>query len=210
MKIILGLGNPGTQYERTRHNIGWAVLDELARRHSIAIAKKQCEARVGDGILLFAPEVPALTLQPGTLPAPVQSEKILLAKPQTFMNLSGRSAQALLKFYGCTPGDLLVVGDDLNLPLGKLRLRAGGSDGGHNGLKSITLSIGTLSYARLRFGVGEPPARERAERGTADFVLRPFAPPERDEVDLGVQRAADCVELWARSGTEAAANRFNG
>lgn len=193
MKIILGLGNPGAQYERTRHNVGWAVLDELARRHSIAISKRMCEARVGDGILLRGEA----------------SEKLLLAKPQTFMNLSGRAAQALLKYYSLDKSDLLVVGDDLNLPLGKLRLRAGGSDGGHNGLKSISQSLGSKEWARLRFGVGAPDARERSERGTADYVLRPFEKGEADEVALSVQRTADCVEAWALDAIESAMNRFN-
>ncbi len=194
MKIILGLGNPGSQYERTRHNIGWMVLDELARRHTISISKRMCESRVGDGILL----------QEGA------SEKLLLAKPLTFMNLSGRSAQALLKFYNLEKSELLVVGDDLNLPLGKIRLRAGGSDGGHNGLKSITQSLSSLEWARLRLGIGAPDARERAQRGTADFVLRAFTAEEAMEVALTVARAADCVESWALNGLQMAASRFNG
>jgi PTH1 family peptidyl-tRNA hydrolase len=193
MKIILGLGNPGTQYERTRHNIGWMVLDELARRHQISIAKRMCDSRVGDGILL----------EGGA------SEKILLVKPLTFMNLSGRAAQALLKFYGLEKSDMIVITDDLNLPLGKIRLRAGGSDGGHNGLKSITQSLSSPEWARLRMGVGAPDARERAERGTKDFVLRPFAKDEADEVALCVARAADCAEAWALQGIAPAMNRFN-
>lgn len=193
MKIILGLGNPGSQYERTRHNIGWMVLDELARRHLIAITKRMCESRVGDGIVLLESA----------------SEKILLAKPLTFMNLSGRAAQSLLKFYGLERSELLVVADDLNLPLGKLRLRAGGSWGGHNGLKSITQSLASPEWARLRLGVGSPDERERAERGTRDFVLRPFAKEEADEVALTVARASDCVETWALSGIAGAMNRFN-
>ncbi len=196
MKIILGLGNPGSQYERTRHNIGWMVLDELARRHHITVSKRMCESRVGDGILLRASES--------------ESEKLLLAKPLTFMNLSGRAAQALLKFYSLQRSDLLVIGDDLNLPLGKIRLRAGGSDGGHNGLKSITAALASPEWARLRLGIGAPEARERAERGTADFVLRPFAADEAVEVALTVARAADCVEAWALGGLQHAASRFNG
>jgi len=193
MKIILGLGNPGSEYERTRHNIGWMVLDELARRHQITIAKRMCESRVGDGIVL----------------GEGASEKLLLAKPLTFMNLSGRAAQALLKFYALERSGLLVVCDDLNLPLGKLRLRAEGSEGGHNGLKSLSQSLASREWARLRLGVGGPDARERAERGTRDFVLRPFARDEADEVALTVARAADCVEAWALSGLAPAMNRFN-
>jgi PTH1 family peptidyl-tRNA hydrolase len=193
MKIVLGLGNPGAQYERTRHNIGWLVLDELARRHGIEISKRLADSRLGAGVLL----------RDGA------SEKLLLAKPQTFMNLSGRAAQGLLRFYGLEVSELLVVTDDLNLPPGKLRLRPNGSEGGHNGLKSIAQSLGSREWARLRFGVGGPPARERQERGTADFVLRPFSPAEKDEVELAIQRAADCVEEWALNGLEPAMNRFN-
>ena len=192
MHIIVGLGNPGAQYERTRHNIGWMILDEIARRHAIEINKRQCEARIGSGFL-----------------AHDNATKILLAKPLTYMNLSGRSVQALLRFYNVEIGNLLIVTDDLNLPTGKLRLRAGGSDGGHNGLKSITQMLGTKEFARLRFGVGAPHAHERQERGTADFVLRAFDKAESDEVALSIQNAADCIEHWTQNGVESAMNRFN-
>jgi len=193
MHLIVGLGNPGAQYAQTRHNIGWLVLDELARRHGLEITRKNCEARIGGGAFL----------QDGA------AFKVLLAKPQTFMNLSGRSTQALLHFYNVPLDRLLVVTDDLNLTLGKLRLRAGGSDGGHNGLKSIAQSLGGRSYARLRFGVGEPPRVERVERGTADFVLRPFARDEWPDVEQAIARAANCVETWVFRGIESAMNEWN-
>ena len=190
MKLVIGLGNPGAQYEKTRHNIGWMVLDELARRHNIDIAKRLAESRVGDGLL-------------------GGETKIVLAKPQTFMNDSGRAAQSLCRWYNVETAQMIAVCDDLNLPVGKLRLRASGSDGGQNGLKSIAQSLNSREFARLRFGIGEPPARERQERGTASFVLRPFDKSEIEDVQLSIQRAADCIETWARDGVSVAMNRFN-
>ena len=189
MHLIVGLGNPGAEYSRTRHNIGWMVLDELARRHELRIERKQGEARVGGGNIAGA--------------------RVLLAKPQTFMNLSGRAVAALLHFYRIEKSGLLVVTDDLNLPVGKLRLRASGSDGGHNGLKSIAASLSSSEYARLRIGVGAPSDEERQERGTANFVLRPFAPSEQPEVEATIARSAEAIETFLSSGVETAMNQFN-
>jgi PTH1 family peptidyl-tRNA hydrolase len=193
MFLIVGLGNPGAQYARTRHNIGWLVLDELARRYGITIDRKNCDARIGGGAFMDA----------------AGATKVLLAKPQTFMNLSGKAVQALLRYYNIDRSKLIVVTDDLNLNLGRLRLRASGSDGGHNGLKSINQMLGGNNYARLRFGIGEPARDERQERGTADFVLRPFAPDEWPAIESAIARAADCIEVWAQRGIEAAMNEFN-
>jgi PTH1 family peptidyl-tRNA hydrolase len=195
MHILVGLGNPGAEYARTRHNIGWMALDELAHRHEIRIEKKQGEARVGGG---------ALSQPDGGLC------RVLLAKPQTYMNLSGRAVAALLHFYRVPKDRVLVVTDDLNLPLGKLRLRASGSDGGHNGLKSVEQSLGTREYARLRIGVGAPSDEERRERGTANFVLRAFAPDETPAVEEAIRRSADCIEAFVTEGVATAMNRFNG
>jgi PTH1 family peptidyl-tRNA hydrolase len=189
MHLIVGLGNPGAQYARTRHNIGWFVIDELARRHGIELSRKSCDARVGTGI--------------------IAEQRVLLAKPQTFMNLSGKSVAPLLRYHNTELSQLCVICDDLNLPLGKLRVRSSGSDGGHNGLKSIAGSLATTNYTRLRLGVGEPERHERAERGTADFVLRPFMPDEWPAVESTVARATDCVETFVRDGAAAAMNRFN-
>jgi len=189
MYLLVGLGNPGVQYVRTRHNIGWFVLDELARRHGIEFSRKNCDARVGSGI--------------------IAEQRVMLAKPQTFMNLSGKSVAPLLRYHNIGISQLLVICDDLNLPLGKLRVRSSGSDGGHNGLKSIAGMIATTNYTRLRLGVGEPERTERAERGTADFVLRPFLPDESPAVESTTARAADCVETFVRDGTTAAMNQFN-
>jgi PTH1 family peptidyl-tRNA hydrolase len=189
MFLIVGLGNPGAQYARTRHNIGWLVLDELSRRWSIQLSRTNCEAKVGGGL--------------------IGEQRVTLAKPQTFMNLSGRSVAALMRYQNVPQGRIIIITDDLNLPVGKLRLRANGSHGGHNGLKSIAQHLGGNEYARLRFGVGEPPQNERDERGTKDFVLRPFMPDEMPDVEAAITRAADCIETWLREGVEIAMNRFN-
>jgi len=189
MHLIVGLGNPGREYSLTRHNIGWMIVDELARRHEMRIEKKQSDARVGGGHF--------------------SGQKILLAKPLTFMNLSGKAVAGLMNFYRIEPGRLLILCDDLNLPTGKLRLRANGSDGGQNGLKSVAQMIGTREYARLRFGVGAPAEAERQERGTAAYVLRPFATEEIPLVEKSISRACDCIETFVSEGVQAAMNQFN-
>ena len=190
MFLVVGLGNPGAKYARTRHNAGWMVLDELARRHNLDFSRRAHEAQVATALW--------------------GAHRVLVAKPQTFMNESGRAAGALLRYNRIVLPHLLVVCDDLNLPVGRLRLRAGGSDGGQNGLKSVARSLGSTDFARLRFGVGEPPREDREQRGTADWVLHPFAPDEIALVEETVARAADCVETWARDGLATAMNRFNG
>lgn len=187
--LIVGLGNPGTQYARTRHNAGWMVIDELARRHGIDLSRKSFDARIGGGLIV--------------------ETRVTLVKPQTFMNLSGRSVAAASRFHNIPVSQILVICDDLNLPLGRLRLRIGGSDGGHNGLKSVAQMLGSKEYPRLRFGVGEPPREEREQRGTVDYVLHPFAPAEWPVVEEMVARSADCVEVFVRDGAEAAMNQFN-
>lgn len=189
MYLVVGLGNPGQQYARTRHNAGWFVIDELARRHHIDLSRRACDARMGTGLL--------------------GNQRLLLAKPLTFMNLSGKSVSALLRYHNIPRENLMVVVDDLNLPLGKLRVRPAGSDGGHNGLKSIAASLGGQNYVRLRFGVGEPPREERDERGTRDYVLKPFFPDEQPLVEEATNRAADCVETFVHEGVAAAMNKFN-
>lgn len=190
MFLIVGLGNPGAQYARTRHNAGWFVIDELARRHAVELAKKNADYKVGTGF--------------------IGEQKIALVKPQTFMNLSGRAVASLKNFHRVELERVLIISDDLNLPLGKLRLRAGGSDGGHNGLKSVAQTLGTRDYPRLRFGVGEPPRPEREQSGTAGFVLRPFGNEEWPVVEATAQRAADAIECWIANGFADAMSRFNG
>ena len=190
MFLIVGLGNPGAQYAKTRHNVGWFVIDELCRRHNIELGKKNADYKVGLGF--------------------VGEQKIALVKPQTFMNLSGRAVASLRHYHRVELEQILVVSDDLNLALGKLRLRGGGSDGGHNGLKSVAQMLGTKEYPRLRFGVGEPPREERVSSGTAGFVLRPFKGDEWPLVEETTRRAADAVEWWLQNDLEGAMSRFNG
>lgn len=189
MHLIVGLGNPGTEYARTRHNIGWMVLDELARRHDIRLDKKQSHARVGSGL--------------------IAGQRVLLAKPQTYMNLSGKSVAGLLNYYRIERNHALMICDDLNLDLARLRLRMSGSDGGQNGLKSVAQMLGTREYPRLRFGIGMPPEAERRERGTAAYVLRAFAPDELPIVEAGIDRACQCIETFIRDGSQVAMNQFN-
>jgi len=160
-KMIVGLGNPGKEYENTRHNIGFAVVDAFAKRHGIAVTRRDHQALVGDGI--------------------VSGARVFLMKPQTFMNLSGQSVAAFLRMRPLDPADILVVTDDIALPLGRLRLRAEGSAGGHNGLKSLIAHLHGQAFPRLRFGVGAPPG------GAAqiDYVLGRFGRSEQAEVEEG-------------------------
>lgn len=180
---VVGLGNPGSEYEKTRHNVGFRVVDELARRF-----------RCGP----FAARSYALvTARPG-------SRRVLLAKPTTYMNLSGRAVAALCRDEGLLPSQVLVVVDDVDLPLGQLRLRSRGGPGTHNGLRSVVEAVGE-SFPRLRLGV----RGERPWTDLAAYVLAPFAADEETVVEAMVQRAADCVEEALFSGIARAANRFN-
>lgn len=184
MKLIVGLGNPGPEYRGTRHNVGFAVVDELARRRGVERWREQFEALVAS--------------------ARIDDESVALAKPLTFMNLSGRAVRALAGFYKIAPADVLVITDDAALPLGRLRARREGSSGGHNGLRSVIEALGTQAFPRLRVGVGRGEGRE-----LADHVLGRFEPDEQDRVSAAVLRAADCAETWLRDGIERAMNAFN-
>jgi PTH1 family peptidyl-tRNA hydrolase len=184
VKLVVGLGNPGSQYAETRHNIGWMVLDRLADR-----AGKSGRGRGRD-----ASDV--LELRHKGL-------ELTLAKPQTYMNDSGIAVKKLMVRGHVPLIDMLVIADDFALPFGKLRFRESGSHGGHNGLRSIIDELGTEKYARLRVGIGEP------GRGAIDHVLSRFAVDERTRLPILLDAAADAVEAWAREGTSKAANRFN-
>ena len=193
MKLVAGLGNPGPKYAGTRHNVGWEVLAELARRHAAGVTP----GRNFEGETLSF-----------SLPAAggdADRVKILLLSPLTYMNLSGRSVAAAARFHKVDPADVLAVCDDLNLPPGRLRLRPKGSHGGQNGLRDIIEKLGTDAFPRLRVGVGRPPGRVPA----ADYVLARFGDEERVEIDLAVQDAADAVELWLTRGVQAAMNAAN-
>jgi len=190
MKLILGLGNPGRTYERTRHNVGWWVVDHLADVWHLGSWKKDGQALVASGC--------------------VGAEQVRLIKPLTYMNLSGAVLVPALRRPTWSPAtDLLVIVDDVALPVGRYRLRASGSSGGHNGLKSIEQTIGGQDYARLRIGI-RPTQPERDLGDLADFVLSPFARSEREEIMASMPRLADAVELWLREGIKAAMNTYNG
>jgi PTH1 family peptidyl-tRNA hydrolase len=185
VKLIAGLGNPGAKYEGTRHNIGFRVIDALARRWSVDQWREQHQAlvaRVREG-----------------------EEPVLLAKPVTFMNLSGDAVAGLAGFYKVAVPDVLVVFDEAALPLGRLRAGRGGSAGGHNGLKSVIARLGTTEVPRLRIGVGRGDAR----RDLADHVLGTFEAEERDQVEAAVLRAADAAVTFVTDGIERVMNAFN-
>jgi peptidyl-tRNA hydrolase, PTH1 family len=187
MKLIVGLGNPGREYDGTRHNAGFDVLDELARRWGAELRKswrfpvKFAEVRAGGG-------------------------KVGLAKPQTFMNRSGDAVAPLVRRKGVATGDLIVIVDDVDLELGRLRVRGKGSAGGHNGLKSLIDRLGTEEFTRVRVGVGRGPA----DRDMVGHVLGKFAPDERATAGDAIRRAADAVEFLLEQGVEPTMNRFNG
>jgi len=184
LKIVVGLGNPGDQYAKTRHNVGWMVLDRLADRAGWA-----GKGRTRD----------ASAIAMGRF----RGMDITLVKPLTWMNDSGLAVRKVLAREHAPLGELLVVTDDFALPFGKLRFREGGGPGGHNGLRSIIGELGTEKFSRLRVGIGAP------ERGFKDHVLNGFQPDERERLDELLDAAADAVEEWARHGTSKAANRFN-
>lgn len=185
LKLVVGLGNPGTRYQGTRHNVGFDVIDRLA-----AGGTRPSFSRKFDGLVAETE---------------IDFRRVLLLEPETFMNLSGRSVAQVTRFYKLEPADLLVVCDDLSLPLGKLRLRPGGSDGGQKGLRDIIANLGTDRFSRLRIGIGE-----RGEADAADFVLSRFRSAERPIMDDALILATQAVAVWVTQGIEAAMNAFNG
>jgi PTH1 family peptidyl-tRNA hydrolase len=183
MKAVVGLGNPGSRYHGTRHNVGFAVIDSLAAGPNVGRFQTRFQAQIAEAM--------------------EGAEKVLLVKPETFMNLSGQSVRQLMDFYQLPTENLLIVCDDFNLPLGKLRARARGTHGGHNGLRDIQSHLDTTEYARLRIGVGSP--REEA----IDHVLGRFAPSERPLINEATATAVQAVMVWINQGIEACMNRFN-
>ncbi|GAB4589025.1 aminoacyl-tRNA hydrolase [Nocardia sp. IFM 10818] len=184
--LVVGLGNPGTEYERTRHNVGFMVADVLAER-------------VGGRFTVHKKSGADL------LEARLDGRKVLIAKPRSYMNLSGRPVAALAKFFSVPASDIIAVHDELDLPFGTIRLKQGGGEGGHNGLRSMSQALTTKDYLRVRFGIGRPPGRQ----DPADYVLKPFAAPERKELPVIVEQAADAVELLLRVGLEPAQNQLH-
>lgn len=188
--LIAGLGNPGPEYAATRHNIGFLVVDELATRLRVSMARHKrghalaAEAKIGI---------------PGAL------HRVVLVEPLSFMNESGGPVKALMGFYGVEVDRLIVIHDELDLPFDALRVKSGGGDNGHNGLKSIRKALGTGDFLRVRAGIGRPPGRQDA----AAFVLKPFSSTERAELPTFVDRLADAVESLVEDGLERTQNRFN-
>lgn len=198
MKLIVGLGNPGREYVATRHNVGFEVLDRFATRLGL-ISKESDFDRMAranfEGLALDGP---------ATLSGGVQ-ERVLLLKPMTFMNLSGRSVQAAKAFYQLSDADLMIVLDDIALPCGKVRLRQAGSPGGHNGLRDIERALGTDAYPRLRVGIDPPPPRVPQK----DYVLGRFSEEQRKSLCPAIDRAGDALLDWMENGIVSAMNRFN-
>jgi peptidyl-tRNA hydrolase, PTH1 family len=185
MKIVVGLGNPGNQYAGTRHNVGFVVVDALAKGPGASRFQNRFQSQVAD-------------VMEG-------SEKLLLLKPDTFMNLSGRAVRSAVDFFQAPLTDLLVVCDDFNLPLGKLRVRSNGSHGGHNGLRDIQEHLGTTTYSRLRIGVGSP-----GEGQAVNHALGRFRPSERPVIDDAIALAVQAVVVWATRGVDDCMNQYNG
>jgi len=183
--VIVGLGNPGPQYEHTRHNAGFLLVGELAAAHGIKLGQERHGARIGDGS--------------------IGARRCLLALPQTYMNRSGDSVRRVLSFTGLDPGSLVVVHDDMDLPLGRLRLRRGGGAGGHRGIASLLEHLGSPDFIRLKIGVGRPPAEVSAE----GYVLQEFAASERDPLYETLARGTAALEVFLTRGLEAAMNVCN-
>jgi peptidyl-tRNA hydrolase, PTH1 family len=185
MKIIAGLGNPGNQYRLTRHNMGFLVLDALADESGIVVQKKKFEALIGDGR--------------------IGNSRVLFVKPQTFMNLSGMPLRQVIDFYHKTAGDLLVVHDDLDLPFGTIRIKVGGGDGGHKGIRSAMDHLSDGSFTRLRLGIGKPSFKDDTEH----YVLQPFPKADLEALADVIHRACGAVFEILVSGARPAMNRFN-
>ncbi len=184
--LIVGLGNPGKDYEDTRHNVGFRVADELARRYGLAFGKTERKAQVASGT--------------------IKGKKVILAKPQTYMNLSGEAVRSLVDFYKVELANILVIADDLDIPLGTVRLRQTGGAGGQNGIKNIIQHLGTPDFSRLRFGIGRPPGKMQAK----DHVLSAFKGDDAILASQVIDRAAEAVETWLIEGIDMAMTRHNG
>ena len=186
MKIIAGLGNPTLQYEGTRHNVGFDVIDTLADKYNISVDARKSSAFIGKGM--------------------IEGQKVILVKPQTYMNLSGESIRGLVDYYKIdVEHELLVIYDDISLDVGQLRIRKKGSAGGHNGIKNIIANLGTQNFPRIKVGVGEKPKKY----DLADYVLSHFSKAERELMEEGYQKAVKAVEMLLDGEMEAAMNEYN-
>lgn len=186
--LLVGLGNPGVKYDRTRHNIGFDMIDRLAKRWQISLTEqRRFQGMVGEGLA-------------------VAGQKVRLLKPLTFMNNSGQSIRAVMDWYKLTPQDVLVIYDEKDLPVGRLRLRLNGSAGGHNGMKSAIAHLGTQDFPRLRIGIGSP---STAQKETISHVLGRFAPEEQKTIAEVLELSADAIEAALRHGVEKAMSTYN-
>ncbi|NJN23555.1 MAG: aminoacyl-tRNA hydrolase [Acaryochloridaceae cyanobacterium RL_2_7] len=189
--LIVGLGNPGTKYDRTRHNVGFDVIDCLAKRWNILLKEeKRFKGAIGQG------QGP-------------KGLKLTLLKPTTFMNRSGDSVRAVIDWYKWPPQSLLIVYDDMDLPVGKIRLRKSGSAGGHNGMKSLISCLGTQDFPRLRMGIDSPKSNRVVQSDTVSYVLGRFAPPEQKIIHEVTELCADAAEMALKQGVDIAMNRYN-
>jgi PTH1 family peptidyl-tRNA hydrolase len=191
MKLIVGLGNPGKTYAHNRHNAGFLCVNYFARLHSIRFDRRQCRARVGIG--------------------KVSGEKLLLAKPGTFVNLSGNSVACLVRKHKIPVSDLLAIYDDLDLPPGKIRLRQSGSSGGHKGMNSIISALGSEAFPRIRVGIGRPQVEKQSisEDAIVNYVLTDFSPQEEAIIKPVIARVTEAIDCFLAQGIEAAMNKFN-
>jgi len=185
VKLIVGLGNPGPRYANNRHNVGFQCLDRLAQAHGLAFQRRENKALLARG--------------------KIAGVEVLLAKPQTYVNLSGQAVERLARSYQVPLEDILVIYDDMDLPLGKIRLRPRGGAGGHKGVRSIIEHLGSRDFPRLRVGIGRPPGR----MDPVDYVLGDFTPEERPVIEEAYERAIAAVECWLREGIVEAMNRYN-
>lgn len=185
MKLVVGLGNPGEKYQGTRHNLGFLVVDRLAKQHNIAVERQFPQALVGQGLC--------------------NGETVVMVKPQTFMNRSGTAVESLLHEYGGTAADLVVIYDDLDLPFGRIRIRPQGGAGGHRGILSIMESLNSAPFCRVRVGIGRP----AQGMDVIDYVLQPFDAVQRGELNGTVERAAASVDCLVRDGVRRAMELFN-
>ncbi|RYL88185.1 aminoacyl-tRNA hydrolase [Sporolactobacillus sp. THM7-4] len=186
MKIIVGLGNPGSEYQHTRHNIGFEVIDKLASRYHIALTKNKFNALFGKGI--------------------IDGEEVLLVKPLTYMNASGEAVGPLIRFYKLSSSDLLVIHDDMDLPAGKIRLRQKGSAGGHNGLKSLFRHLHTEEIKRIKVGVGHPPG---SHEEVIKYVLEGFSKEDKVLIEPAINRAQEAAAAWLTTPFPQVMNKYN-
>lgn len=185
MRVIIGLGNPGRDYAHNRHNVGFRCINYLAKKHHISLGHRNCQAQHGMGR--------------------IEGTEVVLAKPRTFMNLSGRAAKLLMQRFKAAPADIVVIHDDLDLPIGRIRLYSDGGSGGHKGLESIVAALGSREFLRIRVGIGRP----IADVGSVDYVLGDFSPTEMPVIEEAIARVGEAVPCLLGDGLAAAMNRYN-